>query len=668
MKILFVFKSENFLVPIGICAISAMAKKYGHEVYLTEVHSEDPIKAYARVKPDIIAYSSSTGESKHYIHIDKAIKDVYPKAFSVMGGPHPTFYPEIVKETTIDAACVGEGEEAFIEALANYEKGIDMGNTSNFYTKLHHSNVRPLNENLDDLPYPDYDLFYDNTEMGKYPLKGFMTSHGCPYFCIEKNEKISMSDGTKRCISQLRNGEKILSVDINGKIQESIVSKVWETSKSKRILSIKTLYSQLLCTSEHLILTEYGWVEAGKLKEGDNVVALFGAGKVDMERKNSIILASRKDGRRYRVKGLQRKGLESFCSDRKNDDRKEYFRNSDDLVGFDKIISIEDADYSSVWDIEAYPYHNFIASGIVVHNCTYCFNTAWREIYKYCGGEKIRRHSVDYVIEDVVRVKEKWPLSCVKFQDDVFSFRVDDWLEEFTKKYKQKIGLPFFILTRCDLLDEDMVKLLKEAGCQTISMSIEAGDPIVRLNLLRRKMSNEQIIKAHLLCEKYGISTFTNCIAGIPDTVLKHDVESLDLSLAARVTWAEFPIFYPFPKTELGEYTIAKKYYIPNYSEMHTSYQNSSVLSCFTNEEKRIQLNFGMLASVAVVFPFLRNFIINHLIYHPTNRIFTLAYWISKNYILRKYIYPTKTGWLESMRIFMRSLKQELFRHTSTDK
>lgn len=465
-------------MSIGLCVISAVARHEGHEVYLSEMNSEDPLERVAKLKPDVVAYSSSTGESKHYIKLNQRLKERFSDVFTIMGGPHPTFYPDMIHETTLDAICRGEGEEAFANVLGTLSSGGMVSGIPNIFTKSDTPfTVRNLVEDLDSLPFPDYSLLYDNTEMGKYPLKAFIASRGCPY------------------------------------------------------------------------------------------------------------------------------------------------------------------------------------------NCTYCFNSAWREIYSG-RGKVVRRHSVDYVVEDIQMVKERWPLSNVKFQDDIFTYRADDWLEEFSRKYKQHIGLPFFILTRCDLLTEDIVKLLKYAGCHTISMSIEAGNPQIRNEMLKRRMSDEQIITAHRLCEKYGISTFTNCIFGLPGATIAEDIQSLDLCLKSRVTWAEFPIFYPFPKTELGDQVINMGMYTPDYNKMHTSYQNASILNCFTEKEKKVQMNTGLLASVAVVFPRLRNLIINHLIYWPPNKLFTLAYWLAKNYTLRRHIYITKTTRWESFRIYMRSLRQELFRHT----
>lgn len=481
MKVLFAFKSENFVVPAGLCLISSIAREKGHQCYLSELNSVDMLEYVAKLRPDVIAYSSSTGEAKHYLVLNQKIKERFPEIFTIMGGPHTTFYPEVIKQSSLDAICVGEGEGAFADILDALEANSSLENISNIVTpKKLGFTLRNLVEDLDTLPFPDYALLYDNTGMGNYPLKSFITSRGCPY------------------------------------------------------------------------------------------------------------------------------------------------------------------------------------------DCTYCFNACWRKLYKD-KGTYVRRHSVDYVIEDIQKVRERWPLSTVKFYDDVFAYRVDDWLEEFVKKYRKLVGLPFFILTRADLLTEDMTKLLKWAGCRTISMSIEAGNPEIRNKMLRRQMSDKQIIQAHRICDKYGIFTFTNCIVGLPGATVENDIESVDLSIVCKVDWVEFIIFHPYPGTQLADECIEKGWYKPDYSKIHTSYMHSSPLRCFTAKEKNVQMNLTALGAVAVVLPFLRNLVVNHLIHWRHNRFFTLFFYLLKMYVIRRKIYVTKTSLSESLRIFLRSLKQELFRHESKD-
>ncbi len=185
MKVLFIFKSESFLAPIGLCTISAAAKRGGHSTYLCEINSQDPLRALSVLQPDIVAYSSSTGEAKHYLRLNRLIKERSPRILTVMGGPHPTFYSDVVDEGALDAVCVGEGEGAFIDLLGALSGGKSPEGIPNIITRngKDRIDIRGLVEDLDTLPFPDYDLIYNNTSMGRYPLKSIITSRGCPYNC-----------------------------------------------------------------------------------------------------------------------------------------------------------------------------------------------------------------------------------------------------------------------------------------------------------------------------------------------------------------------------------------------------------------------------------------------------------------------------------------------------
>jgi radical SAM superfamily enzyme YgiQ (UPF0313 family) len=194
-------------------------------------------------------------------------------------------------------------------------------------------------------------------------------------------------------------------------------------------------------------------------------------------------------------------------------------------------------------------------------------------------------------------------------------------------------------------------------------MSIEAGDPKVREEILSRNMTNEEIIRAHDICEKYNISTFTNCIVALPGTTREQDIESIDLSIKAKVTWAEFPIFFPFPATVLGDKTLKLGYYDGDYMSMHTSYQSESPLNCFSKKDKNFQKNIGLLGPVCVVYPYWRNIIVKYMLNWPYNFFFIILYYTAKMKVLQTKIYPTKKSIWQFLRILTKSLKQEFFRH-----
>jgi len=79
----------------------------------------------------------------------------------VWGGIHPTLRPEACLEHA-DFACVGEGEEALLELATALRDGVQTDTIRNIYTKQNGSTIkteiRPLIQDLDSLPFQDYDL------------------------------------------------------------------------------------------------------------------------------------------------------------------------------------------------------------------------------------------------------------------------------------------------------------------------------------------------------------------------------------------------------------------------------------------------------------------------------------------------------------------------------
>ena len=109
-------------------------------------------------------------------------------AFSAFGGPHATFFPEMIAEQGVDGVCRGEGEEALLDLVGAMERGEPVTPIPNWWIKAdghtHRNPLRPLIADLDQLPPPDRKLVYERDRYtGRSRLKHFITGRGCPYNC-----------------------------------------------------------------------------------------------------------------------------------------------------------------------------------------------------------------------------------------------------------------------------------------------------------------------------------------------------------------------------------------------------------------------------------------------------------------------------------------------------
>jgi len=205
--------------------------------------------------------------------------------------------------------------------------------------------------------------------------------------------------------------------------------------------------------------------------------------------------------------------------------------------------------------------------------CSFCFNKVYyNKIYKG-KGKSFRRRSISNVIEEIKEIKKENPnMNFINFLDDMFTIPHRTWLNNFLKRYKREINIPFMCQSRADLIDEDIVKKLKDANCFTIKIGIESGNENIRNNFLNKGITNQQIIKAANLIKKYGIKLETFNMLGIPRETLGVALETFELNKKIGPTYAQCSLFMPYPGTETFKYAIENDYLDENFDFKNISH------------------------------------------------------------------------------------------------
>ncbi len=201
MKITFVIAGvEN----LGVEYLSSVLKSRGHQVSLVfdpRLFASEAIqniglsrvfnikKRLAREvidsKPDLIAFSVFTINYQWALEIARMIKQKISTPI-IFGGIHATSVPEVVLENDcIDMVCVGEGEEAIVELVESLDKG-ERRDIPNIWFKQNNviikNELRDLIADLDSLPLPDKQLFYNQQPFAQRDYY-IMSSRGCPFDC-----------------------------------------------------------------------------------------------------------------------------------------------------------------------------------------------------------------------------------------------------------------------------------------------------------------------------------------------------------------------------------------------------------------------------------------------------------------------------------------------------
>ncbi len=144
-----------------------------------------------KIKPEIIGITSLTYNFFDGLRIAKVIRREYPDIPIIFGGIHPTLMPkETLAYDEIDAICIGEGEITFLEYINNLERGISLKNVQGIWFKenghIIKNEVRPLIEDLDVIPFPDWRFWNLDLYLKVPPHTNtidVLASRGCPFDC-----------------------------------------------------------------------------------------------------------------------------------------------------------------------------------------------------------------------------------------------------------------------------------------------------------------------------------------------------------------------------------------------------------------------------------------------------------------------------------------------------
>ncbi|MBN1434331.1 B12-binding domain-containing radical SAM protein [Candidatus Fermentibacterales bacterium] len=188
MRILFLIH-DPITAPLGVGYLSTLARSAGHDVGVAALVEQDPVGTARAFHPDIIAFGSTSGFHRKYLELNAELARE-TGAVSIMGGAHPTFFPEVVtaEQHPPDFAVRGEGEHSFLAFLEHMEGRRGLDDVGNLLYRAEDGSLRanplnPLIEDLDTVPYPDRGL---TSRFGAWEHRKavfVITGRGCPYDC-----------------------------------------------------------------------------------------------------------------------------------------------------------------------------------------------------------------------------------------------------------------------------------------------------------------------------------------------------------------------------------------------------------------------------------------------------------------------------------------------------
>jgi len=209
----------------------------------------------------------------------------------------------------------------------------------------------------------------------------------------------------------------------------------------------------------------------------------------------------------------------------------------------------------------------------------------------YCAGSLIfgkshRFNSTDRVIEELRLLKEKYNVDSIQFYDETFTVNRARVMELCDKIIKENLNIEWSCFTRVNLVDKELLKKMKKAGCYLIFYGLESGVQRL-LDLIQKDITLEQSKKAMKMTHEVGIETWVSFMLNLPSATRKEEEQTIDFAIKVNPTFVQFPVSTPYPGTRL--YDLALKHGRLKNNRDNFNLWNEIVFISNTQTEKQVK-------------------------------------------------------------------------------
>jgi radical SAM superfamily enzyme YgiQ (UPF0313 family) len=182
--------------------------------------------------------------------------------------------------------------------------------------------------------------------------------------------------------------------------------------------------------------------------------------------------------------------------------------------------------------------------------CNYC-----HDIF----SKKFVYHSVDYVIAEIERLYEQYGVDEFQIVDDIFNLhkpRLKAIMSEVQRRWPGKLKFAFPNGLRADILDEEVINAMCDAGTYAVCIAVETVTPRLQ-ELVEKHLDIDKTRRAIALFGKRKIQITGFFMLGFPTETREEIKATIDFAIESDLTLAFF--FSVVPQFGTPLYDLAMK-------------------------------------------------------------------------------------------------------------
>jgi len=170
-------------------------------------------------------------------------------------------------------------------------------------------------------------------------------------------------------------------------------------------------------------------------------------------------------------------------------------------------------------------------------------------------GRRVRFRSPRLVVDEIEMVNKELGFERINIVDDTFTVNHRHVKQICNEIVKRGLHIEWGAYSRVDTITEELLGVMKEAGCRYLCFGIESGSPEILVNI-KKGITLEEAREGIRLAAKAGIEVLASFILGLPGETRESAQQTVALSRELRDQYGVkygFHLLAPMPGTDVYE-------------------------------------------------------------------------------------------------------------------
>ena len=165
-------------------------------------------------------------------------------------------------------------------------------------------------------------------------------------------------------------------------------------------------------------------------------------------------------------------------------------------------------------------------------------------------GKKVRQRKASFIADEIENILA-YGWTRINFADDLFTSSLQKVRDVCGEIQKRGLKFTWSAFGRVNTVDREILKLMRDAGCDSISFGVESGNPEM-LKRIRKGITPDHVRKAVQLCHEEGIIAHASFMVGLPGESPESLRETQEFARSLNILYG-YHFLAPFPGTTVRE-------------------------------------------------------------------------------------------------------------------